>query len=193
MRRQTKVLIAIVVFLGLIVCVKSCIDRKTPDITLAYIGDGFIDRTLFEENMKNLSPFCADIDSDGEINIDMMEISFSEELGQADRQNASQRMANAVGAGVARVYFIEEKYVINNASSGVFADIAALGDGFKNAEGQVVAVSVKGNEKVRELGIEPDEDLYIAVRIVSEIDEVTDKNISAKHASAMKIAEYILS
>ena len=110
----------------------------------------------------------------------------------AHAKNDDETMTNAVGYGAARVYILEEQFVISNASSGVFANLAEFGDGFKNADGETVAISVKGNERIKKLGIDPDEDVYLAVRIVSEIDMVTDKDIDKKNACAMKVAEYIL-
>ena len=192
MKTWHKWALIIVVIVGVLISVKSCMDRREADITLAYIGDSFIDRELFKENVQLLHSVCADINSDGEINVDMMEISFNEAISQADKQNSDGKMANAVGAGVERVYFMDEKYVMNNASSGVFQDLSHLGDGFKNAEGKVVAIKITGNEKVKRLGVDTDGDLYLAVRVVSEIDALTDKNIENKHAMAMDIAEYIL-
>lgn len=192
MKKWHKVALAVIVIIGILIAVKSCVDKKNPDITFAYIGDGFVNREAFEENVKSLDELVEDIDSDGEKNVDLMEISFNEELGAADRQNAMQKMANALGQGAARVYFIEEKYVINNAEAGVFADISDLGEGYKNSDGETVAISIKDNKKVSLLGIDTDEDIYLAVRIVSEIDELTDKHIDEKHESAMNIARYIL-
>ncbi len=192
MKSWHKIALAIIVIVGILISVKSCVDKKAADITLAYIGDGFVDREMFEENIGFVERLYEDINSDGEVTIDMMEISFNESLSQADKQNSGGKMANAVGGGAARVYFIEEKYLVNNASSGVFSDISAFGDGFRNSEGEVVGISIKGNEKVGMLGIGVAEDIYLAVRIVSEMDELADKNIEAKHILAMDIAEYIL-
>lgn len=192
MKSWHKIALAIIVIVGILISVKSCVDKKDADITLAYIGDGFVDREMFEENIGFVERLYEDINADGEVTIDMMEISFNESLSQADKQNSGGKMANAVGGGAARVYFIEEKYLVNNASSGVFSDISALGDGFRNSEGEVVGISIKGNEKVGMLGIDAAEDIYLAVRIVSEMDELADKNIEAKHILAMDIAEYIL-
>lgn len=182
----------IIVVVGILISVKSCVDKKTADITLAYIGESFVDRELFDKSVTDLSSVCTDVNSDGEVIIDIMEISFNDSLSEADKQNSESKLTNAIGAGVARVYFIEEKYLINNASSGVFANLSQLGEGFKNASGETVAISIKGNEKVASLGIDTSKNIYLAVRIVSEIDAVMDKNIEKKHSMAMDIAEYIL-
>ncbi len=192
MKTWHKIALCVIVVIGVLISVKSCVDRKEADLALAYIGEGFVDYSTFENGRTDLEKLCEDVNSDGEVVVDLIEISFNEELGQADRQNAYQKMTNAVGYGAARVYILEEQFVISNASSGVFANLAELGDGFKNADGETVAISVKGNERIKKLGIDPDEDVYLAVRVVSEIDTVTDKDIDKKNACAMKVAEYIL-
>lgn len=192
MKTWHKIALATVIIVGILISVKSCVDKRAADITLAYIGSDFVDRELFNENVKALHGVCSDINADGEVLVDIMEISFNDSLSQADKQNSDSKLANAVGAGVARVYLIEEKYLVSNASSGVFADLSDLGDGFKNAAGEVVGISVKDNAKVEKLGIDASGDIYLAVRIVSEIDALTDKSIEKKHTMAMDIAEYIL-
>lgn len=192
MKTWHKVAIAIIAIVGVLVSVKSCVDRKTPDLTVAYIGHGFVDYNAFDKNAGSISHLCNDINNDGEINIDIMEISFNDSLAPSDRQNSQQKLANAVGMGAARLYFIEEDFVVNNASSGVFADISTLGDGFRNSDGEVVAISIKGNEKVQQMGIDTDCELYLAVRIVSEMDVITDKTIASKNETAINIAKYIL-
>ena len=191
MKTWHKIGLVVVVIIGVLMSVKSCVDKKTPDITVAYIGSNFVDYNAFEENSSEIKSVCRDVNGDGEVVIELMEISFNEELSQADKQNSSQKLANAVGAGNARVYFIEKSYVINNASAGIFADLSSLGDGFKNSDGQVVAIDIEGNEKLEKMGIDT-KGLYLAVRIVSQMDAVTDKNIDAKYESALNIAKYIL-
>ena len=192
MKTWHKWALIIIVIVGVLVSIKSCMDKRDADIVMAYIGDGFVDRELFTNNVDILQSVCSDINNDGEVYVDMMEISFNESLSQADKQNSEGKLANAIGAGVARVYFMDEKYVVNNASSGVFCDLSHLGEGFKNAEGETVAISIKGNEKAKLLGVDTDGDIYIAVRLVSEIDTLTDKNIQKKHTQAMEIAKFIL-
>lgn len=192
MKTWYKWALIIIVIVGVLVSIKSCMDKKDADIIMAYIGDGFVDRELFTKNIDTLQAVCSDVNNDGEVYVDMMEISFNESLSQADKQNSEGKLANAIGAGVARVYFMDEKYVVNNASSGVFCDLSHLGDGFKNAEGETVAISIKGNEKAKLLGIDTEGGIYLSVRLVSEIDTLTDKNIQKKHAQAMEIAKFIL-
>lgn len=190
-KKWHKIALLIILVVGVLVSVKSCVDKKTPDITLAYIGSDFVNYESFDENNRALCDACGDINNDGEVVVELMEISFNESLTESDKARSSQKLANAVGAGAARVYLIEEGYLINNASAGVFADISFLGDGFKNPQGEVVGISAEGNKKVESFGVNTQK-LYLAVRIVSEMDAVTDKNINAKYESSINIAKYIL-
>lgn len=193
MKTWHKTILIIIVAIGVFICVKSCVDKREADITLAYIGDGFLDRAMFDAGIEDLDEICGDINKDNAVQIDMMEISFNESLTQSDIQNSRQKLASALGAGVARVYFIEEKYLINNAESGIFADMSHFGDGFKTGGGKVVAISLKGNEKAKRLGIDTEGDIYIALREVSEMDAVLYKDLELKNKAAENIVKYILS
>ena len=73
MKTWHKAALIIIVIVGVLISVKSCVDRKNPDITMAYIGDGFLDREAFEENKDIvLNSVASDINGDGEFNADMM-------------------------------------------------------------------------------------------------------------------------
>lgn len=193
MKAWHKIILIIIIAVGIFICVKSCVDKREADITLAYIGDGFLDRDMFDRGVEDLNKVCGDINGDNAVQVDMMEISFNESLTQSDIQNSRQKLTSALGAGVARVYFIEEKYLINNAESGIFADMSQFGSGFKTGGGKVVAISLKGNEKAQRLGIDTQGDIYIALRDVSEMDTVLYKDIELKNKAAENIVKYILS
>ena len=192
MKTWQKWALLLVVVFGLIVCIRSCMIKKEPDITIAYIGAEFVNTEKFEKSVTSLEKSIEDINSDGDVNIELMEISFNESLGYADKSNSSQKLANAVGMGTARVYIIDKEYVLKNKDSGVFANVAELGDGIETKDGLTIAVSLEGNKKVREMGIEPKEGLYLAIRKVTEIDQASDKSIHKKDAAAWHIAKYIL-
>lgn len=193
MKTRYKVLLAIIAVVGLSVCVKSCIGRKEPDLTLAYVGYDFVNRELFEENKAELEEAVGDVDGNGEAVCEITEISFNENLTSADFSNSQKRMANAVGQGSARVYIMDKTFVEKNKDAEVFADISQMSDkGIKNSAGEVVAVDVSGNEKLARLGIDNGEGMYLSVRKVSEMDYVWNKNTEETDAAAKRAAEYIL-
>ncbi len=189
MKKWHKVALILAVVIGIAVCVKSCVGKVEADIFIAYIGNNFVSQEKFNENVKELENVCHDLTDDGVVNVSLMEIVFNEDLNQ---EEARRKMTNAIGLGTARVYVLTAPYVILNSAYDVFEDLSHFGDGFKNADGQTVAISLEGNEKAEKLGFPKNERLYLAVRKVSEMDSAMDKDIEKKHDCAMKIAEYIL-
>lgn len=192
MKKYYKQILAVIIIIGVIVCIKSCADRKEPDITVAYIGYDFADRDLFEKNIASVTQGCEDITGDGSFTVDLMEISFNKALNEADKSNAQSKLTRAIGLGSARLYFIDKEYVEKNKDAGVFADISDLGEGILNNLGETVAISLTGNEKLSAIGIENGENMYLAIRIVSEMDTVSDKKINEKNSAAWNIAKNIL-
>lgn len=192
MKKYYKYIIGVILILGIIISFKSCIDKKDYDVTIAYIGNDFVNRELFEENINLITKECSDLTGDGEFNVELMEISFSEQLGYADKSNSTQKMTNAIGMGTARLYIIDKSHVLSNKDKGVFADVSHLGEGIVNTNGETVAVSLKGNKILDKLGIDSTEELYLALRIVSEVDAVMDKGILKKDEAVRKMAEAIL-
>ena len=149
-------------------------------------------RELFEENINLITKECSDLTGDGRFNVELMEISFSEQLGYADKSNSTQKMTNAIGMGTARLYIMDKSHVLSNKDKGVFADVSHFGEGIVNTNGETVAVSLKGNKILDKLGIDSTEELYLALRIVSEVDAVMDKGILKKDEAVRKMAEAIL-
>lgn len=193
MKTRYKVILALIVAVGIIVSIKSCVDREEPDLTIAYVGYDFVNMTLFEENRGEVEEIIGDVDGDGKAVCEMVEISFNENLTSADLSNSKQKLTNAVGQGSARVYIMEKSFVENNKDNEVFADLSYLsGDGITNSEGETVGIDVSGSEMLAMLGIENTEGLYLAVRKVSEMDSVWDKDIDETDAAARRAAEYIL-
>ncbi len=193
MKTKYKVILALIVAVGIAVSIKSCVDREEPDLTIAYVGHDFVNMTLFEENRGELEEIIGDVDGNGKAVCEMVEISFNENLSTADLSNARQKLANAVGQGSARVYIMEKSFVEDNKDNEVFADLSYLsGDGITNSEGETVGIDVSGSEIPAMLGIENTQELYLAVRKVSEMDHVWDKNIDETDAAARRAAEYIL-
>jgi hypothetical protein len=192
MKKRYKIILALIVTVGIIVSVRSCVVRKEADLTIAYIGHDFVNRSLFEENRGEINAIVGDVDSNGTQICDITEISFNENLSTADLSNAKQKMAYALGQGNARVYIMEKSFFDSNKDSGVYADLSYLSeDGLKNSDGEIIGIDVSGNEKLEKLGIKTD-GTYIALRAVTEMDGVWNKNVEKTDEAARRLVEYIL-
>jgi hypothetical protein len=192
MKKRYKIILALIVTVGIIVSVRSCVVREEADLTIAYIGHDFVNRSLFEENRDEINAIVGDVDSNGTQICDITEISFNENLSTADLSNAKQKMAYALGQGNARVYIMEKSFFDSNKDSGVYADLSYLSeDGLKNSDGEIIGIDVSGNEKLEKLGIKTD-GTYIALRAVTEMDGVWNKNVEKTDEAARRLVEYIL-
>ncbi len=193
MKKRYKIILAVIVIVGVLVAVKSCMDKVEPDLVMAYIGYDFIDKSMLEENGAELSAAVGDVNGDGQKKVEVLEISFSEKLSEGDFSNSQQKMASAVGGGTARLYFIDKEFLDKNRDSGVFADMSEfISDGVKNSDGQVIAFDISENERVKEIGIKNTENLYLALRVVSEMDHVYDSEIGKKDEAARRAVRWIL-
>ncbi len=193
MKKRYKIILAIIVIAGVLVAVKSCMNKVEPDLVMAYIGYDFTDKTMLEENGAELSEAVGDVNGDGQLKLEILEISFSENLSEGDFSNSQRKMASAVGGGTARLYFIDKNFLDKSKDSEVFADMSEFGtDGVKNSTGQVIAFDISDNERVREIGIKNTENLYLALRVVSEMDHIYDSDIDKKDEAARRAVRWIL-
>jgi hypothetical protein len=87
---------------------------------------------------------------------------------------------------------MEKSFFDSNKDSGVYADLSYLSeDGLKNSDGEIIGIDVSGNEKLEKLGIKTD-GTYIALRAVTEMDGVWNKNVEKTDEAARRLVEYIL-
>lgn len=192
-KKHYKIIFAVIAAVGVLISVKSCIDRKKADLTIAYIGYDFIDKTVFASNSADLCANVGDIDGDGTARVAVMEISFSERLNDADFTNSQKKMASAVGSGAARVYLIDKAFAEKIKSSMVLAPLTEFADeGIKDPDGNIVAVDISDNPRLKEMGVSDTEDMYLALRVVSEMDVATNKRIGEIDAAARRAVKWIL-
>ncbi len=194
MKTWQKIALVVIVVLGVAVCVKSCVDKTEADLKIAYIGYDFIISDTFDENAEEISSLVGDINGDGEAIADIIEISFNDSLSASDLENSRQKKTSALGSGTSRLYLIDKEFVDQEAQSDyeIFADISSLGEGITNSKGQTIAISLENNEKVKLLGVRDTTNLYLAIRVVSEMDGILYKNIEEQNAAAERIAAWIL-
>ena len=190
---KLKIILLIIVIVGVVVCVKSCIGKREADLKLAYVGYGFVDTMKFDAFKDELGEIVGDINGDGKALCEMTEISFNENLTSADFANSQQKLMSAVGNGAARLYIMNYDFVEANKDNDVFKDLSNLsGEGIRNSAGEIVAISLKNSKSVLQMGLSGEEELYIAVRKISEMDSVMYKNIEKVDKAADIAAEYIL-
>lgn len=190
------ILLFFAVLLGVIVAAKSCASRVEADLVISYIGEGYFDSEAFYANVSPLEDALDDITGDGAKKAEAVSISFSSNLTAAQEQANLTKMSMSMGHGDSRVYFIEKNYCMRYAEQDILADLSEFDFGeaktLSNSKGEIYAVSIRDNPFVKELGIDDTENLYIALRKVSEMDTVEFENIADIDRNARKAVELII-
>lgn len=190
------IFLAIAVILGIIVAAKSCASRVEADVVVSYIGEGYFSSEDFYANAKKLEDAIDDINGDGIKKAEAVSISFSSNLTAAQEQANLTKMSMSMGHGDSRVYIMDKNYCMRYADEEILADLSEFDFGdaktLVNSKGEVYGVCIKDNSLVKELGVDDTENLYIALRAVTEMDEINFKNIDAIDENARKIIELII-
>ena len=193
--KRLIVLLALIIAAGVAVAVRSCAAREKPDLTLTYIGENYFSSDRFYDARRLIEDNIDDVNGDGKRIAEIAVISFGTNITGAQEQNNLTRLTMSIGGGESRVYIMDKAYAARFADSEALADVAGLASGGKvltNESGKAYAVSVEGNPVLERLGLSDTEDVYIALRAVSEMDGINFENIDAIDASARKAFEYII-
>ena len=192
--KRLIILLALVITAGVAVAVRSCAAREKPDLTLTYIGENYFSSDRFYDARRLIEDNIDDVNGDGKRVAEIAVISFGTNITGAQEQNNLTRLTMSMGGGESRIYIMDKGYAVRYADSEVLADVAdfASGDALTNADGKVYAVSVEENPVLERLGLSDSEDVYIALRAVTEMDGVNFKNIDAIDAAARKAYKYII-
>lgn len=187
---KVHTVVAVFALIVLAVSVKSCVERVEPDLTVTYIGSGYIDDAVFTQNSAQISAINGDVNGDGQESVICVPISFAD---SADMQVQSANMMKAelsVSMGESRIFLMEREYCERYAQYEIFepiGDLAPEKEGLRDQNGQVIALPVD----VSDLGYMGKEPVYLLLRSVTENDQRTLKNIDAMDAAARKVAAYL--
>ena len=192
--KRLTVIFIFVLIIGVIVAVRSCAGRKKPDMIITYIGENYFDSDRFYAESDRLSGGIDDVNGDGERIAELVTISFGTSLTQSQEQNNYTRLTMSIGGGESRVYIMDKAYAARFADSEFLADVSEYAgeDALINDAGKVYGISVEGNGLLRSLGLDDTENVYIALRAVTELDSATNDNIARIDAGARKILQYII-
>ena len=149
------------------VCIKSCVDRVNPDISVILLTENTIlddDLTKFE---TALGKYTEDYNNNGRVDVSVISIT----IGSQDTQynyTMQQKLMAEIAAGDSFIYVSDDKGFDR------FIEIDALGD-IKSLsantvkDGKAVSVNTKDILGDTEIGTLP-ESLYFSIRVYSEKD-----------------------
>ncbi len=193
--RRLYIILAVAALLGVIVAVRSCTSRVKPDLIISYIGENYFSSEAFYDNVSVLEEVIDDINGDGKKYIEISVIPFTSNVTAAQQQSNLAKNTMSVGQGKSRVYIIDKAYAQNiYKNQDVLADLSDFvsegDDVLTDENGVVYAISVEGNKLLEKLGLDDSEDVYIALRKITEMDHVNYKNPGPEEMT--KVAEAVI-
>lgn len=191
--KRLYVILVILTLLGVIVAVRSCTERVEADLTIAYIGEKLFNSDVYYPAAEEIEAEIDDINGDGKRKIELVTITFNNNLTSAQEQSNMAKMTMTMGQGQSRLYFMDKNYCEYYADDEILADLSAFAEGndvLINDQGKVYGVSVADNAVLKRLGMDDSEGVYAAVRAITEMDYVNYKNPGPEEMN--KAAEDVL-
>lgn len=85
-----------------------------------------------------------------------------------------------MGQGESRIYIMDKAYCLRYEDDEILADLSEYlpdgADALVNSQGKIYAIGVEGNSVLEELGLFDTENVYIALRAITEMDYVNFKS-----------------
>lgn len=121
----------------LIICIMavgihSCVTKKDVDLYVLYVVSGSYSTQTNEALAQKLENYVDDINGDGEKNVQIITVAFSETLSRSDQSQSSElsRFVGQVASGPAILYLFDDANydAFDEASVDILADISSLGE-----------------------------------------------------------------
>ena len=192
--KRLLIILAAATIIGVVVAVHSCSNRVEPDLTISYIGEGYFSSDEFYAAVPMLGDVIEDINGDRKKEIELVTINFNSNLTASQQQSNMAKMTMSMGQGKSRLYFMDRQYCEYYADEEILVDLTELvpegAQTLVNSKGEVYGISIEGNPVMRELGLYDTENVYVAMRAITEIDYVNYKNPGPEEMN--KAAEDVL-
>ena len=126
------VLAGILIICIMAVGIHSCVTKERVDLYVLYVVSGSYSTQTNEALAQKLEKYADDVDGDGEKNIQIITVAFSETLSRSDQSQSSElsRFVGQVASGPALLYLFDDANydAFDEASVDILADISTLGE-----------------------------------------------------------------
>ena len=191
---KVPIVVGIALVLLLVIGLRSCSNRRVPDMKMVYFSDNSLSSDSSErlENYLTDAKLLRDIDGDGEVNFYLEEIVSTFDIDEPMDEGTMSKIQTTFYAGEHTI-MLAHKYALED-YDGCFEDISSkVRSGektFVSPEGGfVTGISVEGNTLLENAGINT-KDLYITMRLRTD----KEKGKHDKHFNlAYEVMDHILS
>lgn len=159
----------------------QCTHKIPYDAEVLYAGHAVFSDKQEEEIQEGLAKYCSDVNGDGETLVFFQQINFSDKPGTEEMDYNMQTKLDLQLHADEIYLFLFDKYeadiMIDRDSTELvyvpvsdWADKMPEEDMLYTKDGVAYAVSLAGNQKIKDIGINTD-DIYITVRINNKEDD----------------------
>ena len=179
----------------IIICLSFAFINMTsttePDLTICYIGTGYVNVQTFNDRSDNIEKILADANNDDKnlANLYAYTMDFQDDLDEtfSDMVDSGEYDIYITNKKAFNTFEDKSKFVtaneyISDIESGKYETI-------KDKSGRIYAVSLKDNDYAKDLGFMDTTDLYIAV---AENNDEEGQEPSVSRKNGRNIALYII-
>ena len=156
-------LFSLLVFVCIVFIYVSLTTQTSPDMTIGYAGDKYINIQTFNDNKAEIELLLHDANDDGKKTANF--VTYTADL----QKDIDEAFAELIDSGDYDIYIASKETFKAYKDKKAFADAAtyvSFGekeyDTLKDSSGRIYATSLKDNTLARRLGIVEPEGLYIA-------------------------------
>lgn len=183
---KTHTIAGVFALLIIIYSVVECANNVKPDATVTYVGSSYFAEEYIAAFEQELSGYIDDIDGDGNKNAMFTPLTVPEEVKSEQDIAMQQKIQIELAVGETYLYILDKKYFDLYNEQDLFLDIS----GYAGMPSPVYGIKAGESPVLRSLGISKDDEMYVAVRILTMGDEKKEKKVAAQE-NAIKILQYL--
>lgn len=170
----------------IIVCLSFVLFNMTvstaPDLVIGYVGDRYVNSQTFNDNKSTIELLLKDVNKDDKRTASM--IPYTADL----QSDIDELLFEMLDTGSYDIYIASKETFENCEDKSLFAgaeeyinfgtsEIKTL----KDEKGRIYATSIEDNEFVKRMGILDSTDLYIAVALDKDEEEMSDNRKNGRN------------
>lgn len=175
-------IVGIFVLLIMVYTITECVNAVTPDVTVSYVGGLYFGEEFSKQFEQMLCECIDDIDNDGIKKIQFNSLTVSDDIKSEQDIAMGQKVQLEIAVGDTYLYFMDKKQFDIYSQQEMFSDISE----YIGEDGPIYGIKAGESPLLQSLGINPDTDIYTALRVMTIGDEKKPKKV-ASFNNAIKI------
>ena len=189
---KIHVIVGVFIAILLAITLRDCANNIEPDLTIAYMGKNYISEEIGQVLKDQLSKVLADVNNDERVELSFLPIILTDDIKSETDIAMQQKAMIVIASGEAQMFLLDSSNLKKLISQGAlqplddvvsqynidieqYPEIKATAEG--EQEPHIYGLPLDGNRIFEEKGLQT-EDLYIAIRVMSQGDQNKAKVVS---------------